>query len=456
MVAGHVAEGDSPRGPAPPLSARIAAAIALLGLVVAPVALLAFVVADFLVLVVAAICFAIGVPVAWAAITHRRFTWLLWTIAVVLLLLAVGLVVWAGNWLLWVLSLVVVAVAGTAAFRWELAPAVAERWAPAAPAERPALLMNPKSGGGKVERFGLVDEARRRGIDPIVLGPGDDLRALAEAAVAGGADVIGMAGGDGSQAIVASVAAAHGVAFVCIPAGTRNHLAQDLGVDRDDVVGALDAFAEAREARIDLGEVNGQVFVNNVSLGIYAEIVRQESYRDAKAETVSLMLPELLGPGAEPFDLRFEGPDGQPVGTVQMVLVSNGAYLLDRMGAIGMRPRLDTGQLGVVAVNVGGGSAAAFLALEAAGRVRSFRGWSQWVAPTLVIDSGAPVPAGVDGESMLLDAPLRFAIRPGAVRVRTAVSHPGMSPAARSLALGWDSFAGLWRIVRGRRSGLIR
>jgi hypothetical protein len=121
------------------------------------------------------------------------------------------------------------------------------------PAVRPVLLMNPRSGGGKVERFHLVAEARRRGIEPVVLGPGDDLLRLAERAVAGGPDVLGMAGGDGSQALVAGVATAHDVAFVCVPAGTRNHLAMDLGLDRDDVVAALDAFGAAVERRIDLG-----------------------------------------------------------------------------------------------------------------------------------------------------------------------------------------------------------
>jgi diacylglycerol kinase family enzyme len=317
--------------------------------------------------------------------------------------------------------------------------------------------MNPKSGGGKVEKFSLVDEARSRGIEPVVLAPGDDLRTLAERAVEDGADVLGMAGGDGSQAVVASVAAAHDLAFVCVPAGTRNHLAVDLGVDRKDVVGALDAFGAAREARIDLGEVNGRIFVNNVSLGLYAEIVRRDEYRNAKAETVSTLLPELLGPRATPFDLQLQRPDGRPVTKAQMVLVSNGAYVLDRLGAIGTRPRLDSGQLGVVTLHVGGGSdATAFLALEAAGQARRFPGWSEWVARSLVIASGARVPAGIDGESVVLDAPLRFTIRPSALRVRTALFHPGLSPAAKALTMGRATFVDLVRILRGRPSGLFR
>ena len=128
----------------------------------------------------------------------------------------------------------------------------------------------------------------------------DDLGSLAVASVGEGADVVGMAGGDGSQAIVAAVAANHAVPFVCVPAGTRNHLALDLGVDRDDLVGALDAFGPARETRIDLATVNGRVFVNNVSLGVYAEIVSSDAYRDAKLETVSRALPDLVGRGSNP------------------------------------------------------------------------------------------------------------------------------------------------------------
>ena len=169
--------------------------------------------------------------------------------------------------------------------------------------EHPVLIMNPRSGGGKVERFQLVLECRKRGIEPILLEPGDDLRELAEDAVRRGADVLGMAGGDGSQALVASVAAQAGLDYVCVPAGTRNHFALDLGLDRADVVGALDAYADARERHIDLAEVNGRTFVNNASLGLYAQVVQAPEYRDAKLRTAAAVLPSLLGPDARPLDL---------------------------------------------------------------------------------------------------------------------------------------------------------
>jgi diacylglycerol kinase family enzyme len=189
------------------------------------------------------------------------------------------------------------------------------------------LIMNLRSGGGKATHFHLQEHCSHRGIEAIVLQPGDDLVALAERAVDRGADVLGMAGGDGSQALVAGVAARRGVAMVVVPAGTRNHLALDLGLDRDDVVGALDAFGEAVEQSMDLAEVNGRVFVTNVSLGLYAAIVRSPEYRDAKVDTTLSALPSALGPGSRPFDLRFTGPDGEPHDGTHILQISNNPYV---------------------------------------------------------------------------------------------------------------------------------
>lgn len=174
---------------------------------------------------------------------------------------------------------------------------------------------------------------------------GDDLAALAAAAVSMGADVIGMAGGDGSQAIVAAVAAAHDIPFVCVPAGTRNHFALDIGVDRQDLIGALDAFHLGSERRIDLAQVNGRVFVNNASIGFYGEIVQSPEYRDAKLRTVIEMLPDLLGPDATHFDLRFTDPSGAEFRGAQLVLVSNNRYQLDPLAGKGTRGKMDDGTL---------------------------------------------------------------------------------------------------------------
>ena len=170
-------------------------------------------------------------------------------------------------------------------------------WAPADPPQRPVLFMNPKSGGGKAARADLGRRARDRGIDVIVLRPDDSFVALVGEAIGGGADALGVAGGDGSMAVVAAAAVEHRLPLICVPAGTRNHFALDLGIDRQDLVGALDAFGDhGVERSIDVAEVNGRVFLNNVSLGIYGNAVQRSSYRDAKVRTLLETSAEVLGP----------------------------------------------------------------------------------------------------------------------------------------------------------------
>ncbi len=318
-------------------------------------------------------------------------------------------------------------------------------------AQRPVLIMNPKSGGGKAEKFRLEDECRDRGIVPIVLRPGDDLLDLARDAIAGGADVIGMAGGDGSQALVATVAAAHDIPHVCVPAGTRNHFALDLGLDREDVVGALDAFTDGVERRVDLAAVNGRVFVNNASMGLYAKIVQSPGYREAKLKTAADTLPDLIGPDATPFDLQFEGPDGAVIPTAHLLLVSNNPYQLDHLAGRGTRQRMDLGTLGVVAARIAGSrEAVAFVGLEAAGRIRSFPGWLEWNTPEFQVDSASPVEIGIDGEAMVMDPPLVFESRPAALRVRIPRHARGLAPAALAVRLTGSTIGALGLTAMGR------
>jgi diacylglycerol kinase family enzyme len=318
-------------------------------------------------------------------------------------------------------------------------------------AARPAvLIMNLKSGGGKAERFDLPAEARRRGIEPVVLAPGDDLLELAENAIAKGAQVIGMAGGDGSQALVATVAARHDVPHVVIPAGTRNHFALDLGLDRDDVLGALDGFDDAVERRIDLARVNDRVFVNNASLGVYAKVVQSDAYRDAKLETWTRMLPDLLGPDAEPIDLEFTGPDGTSCADAPLVLVSNNPYQLTNLAGAGTRERIDTGTLGIVAARVhSAADVSRLVALELVGQVGRFPGLLSWPSAKFEVRSNEPVEIGLDGEALVLDPPLRFTSLPGALRVRLP-GGVGLAPAARAAALTTDNLGALVRVATGR------
>ena len=165
-----------------------------------------------------------------------------------------------------------------------------------------------------------------------------------------------MAGGDGSLAVVAATAAAHGIPFVCVPACTRNHFALDVGVDRRDVTGALDAFTDGVERRIDVAEVNGRTFLNNVSLGVYGDAVRSPAYRDAKVRTLLETAAEVLGPSAEAPALRLLDDLGREHRHLALVLVSNNPYALDRPLARGTRPTLGGGQLGIIVLDAPGDS----------------------------------------------------------------------------------------------------
>jgi diacylglycerol kinase family enzyme len=441
-----------------PLGRRVTAVVALL----APLAVLLVVVVALvrrpLTLVLAVACVALGMGAAAYAITRPGVRRTLGAVLAVLALAAAVVLILAAAGGLLVIGLVVALIlVGAAATRHALGRDIKSlKSSPTpgtavGPAARPVLLMNPKSGGGKVERFNLVEEARRRGIEPIVLAPGDDLLRLAEQAVAGGADVVGMAGGDGSQALVASVAAAHDVGFVCVPAGTRNHLAMDLGLDRDDVVAALDAFGEAVERRIDLGLVGDRVFVNNATAGLYAKIVQSPAYRDHKVGTALELLPAMLGPDATPFDLRFTGPDGTEHASAHLILISNDRYQLGSGEGFGSRRSIDGGNLGIVAATFRSSAELARL-LESGAAGRNWRppGWVEWAAASFQLESGRPVEIGIDGEAMVLDPPIRFRTLPGALRVRIPLGAPGYSPAAAAPTPGWAGITALLRAVAGR------
>jgi diacylglycerol kinase family enzyme len=320
---------------------------------------------------------------------------------------------------------------------------------PAAPSpQRPVLFFNPRSGGGKAERFSLADEARARRIEPIELKPGDDLEELVRGAVDRGADALAMAGGDGSQAIVAAIAAERDLPYACVPAGTRNHFALDLGVDRDDVVGALDAFVDGGERTVDLAEVSGRVFVNNVSLGLYAEAVQREGYRDAKLRTLLDTVPNVLGPGGSELDLRWTGPGGHEHRSGAAILVSNNRYRLGRAVGSGTRPRIDDGLLGITVAGGPSGRGEGGRSLQ--------RPWREWSAPAFDVEADGTVPAGVDGEALKLEPPLRFRIRPAVLRVRIARKHPGASPSAMTPDGLWDGARALARIATGRDSRPVK
>jgi len=378
---------------------------------------------------------AVGV---WWMLTHTGWIRVLAALLVVAAPLGVLLLYTAAG-LLWVvlvsLGLWALAVsAGRAALVEDTSPGMPECTADRA--ERPFLIMNPLSGGGKVEKFHLVERARALGAEVVVLDPAhrQDVAELARRAVQRGADLLGVAGGDGTQASVARVAADHDVPFMVISAGTRNHFAMDLGLDRQDPSRCLEALTDGVELRIDLGYVDaggpadvsaGQVFINNASFGVYAEVVQSPAYRDDKARTILEMLPDLLThhSGARlsvrAGSLTMDGP--------QAVLVSNNPYKRGDSAGLGRRERLDSGELGVLCVGVDNAAEATELLL----RRGQDRGLTAATAQEVVVDADTPlVPVGVDGEALMLPTPVRCRLAAGALRVRVPRHRPGVPRAA--------------------------
>jgi len=399
--------------------ARLWAVVSLLAGLGLLAAVVAFLARNGVYVVVGVAGVALSVTGGWWAITGRSFRRAAGSVglAVGVAVLAVALLRAGQGWASvarLAVALVLLAVAAGAA-----RAALAAQLRATAPAEHrlakpahPVLLCNPWSGGGKVKTFGLEELASSMGVETVMLDRGLDLEQLARDAVDRGADCLGMAGGDGSQALVASIAVEKGLPFVCVTAGTRNHFALDLGLDRDDPRRSVHAFGDAIERRIDYATVNDRFFVNNVSLGIYATIVQQEGYREAKAETTRRLVPEMLGDRTDPFDLQFTTPDGREVDGAFLIQVSNNPYVLGPSLDVSQRRRLDSGRLGVFAISANtGAQAAEVLTLALAGQESRSGSAFQFECETFEVRSRSGTAyAGIDGEALELATPLRFQI----------------------------------------------
>ncbi|HVE28721.1 MAG TPA: diacylglycerol kinase family protein [Mycobacteriales bacterium] len=436
----------------PAATERWLARLALLAILVAallPLAaagwrglLLPFVIGGHLVLIV------IG---AWLALAHRGALRVIGIVLVVGAVVVAAVLVIRAN-LLWVVIvsaalLVLAAMAGRAALRRGLLRPYRTEEVAVGPPSQPFMIMNPRSGGGKVVRFGLREKAEELGAEVAVLeGPGTvDVAQLARDAVARGADLLGVAGGDGTQALVAAVAAQHDIPLLVISAGTRNHFALDLGLDREDPSTCLEALRNGVELRVDLGDVNGRPFVNNVSFGAYAAIVERPEYRDEKLKTTLDLLPDLLTSATGPRLVAHA--DAVTVQSPQALLVSNNPYDTGDIAGLGRRPRMDGGVLGVIGVRAAN-------AVQAARMLRGRRapGLTLIVTEEVVVDADVEaIPAGVDGESVRLTTPVRCRVRPGALRVRVPRDRPGVPPPTPTLQLS----ALLALAVPGRRDGRV-
>jgi len=239
------------------------------------------------------------------------------------------------------------------------------------------------------------------------------------------------------------------VPFVCISAGTRNHFALDLGLNREDPRTGMVALRDGVERRVDYAMVGDRLFVNNVSLGVYATIVQEDSYRDAKVETTKEKIPEMLGRQAEPFDLQFTNPDGREVDGAFLIMVSNNPYVMGPSLDISQRRSMDSGQLGVFAVTASSGAEAGkMVARSALGLGQRDPNMHQFEATEFEVRSrSGRALAGVDGESLDLPTPLKFRIHPGGMRI--LVPEDSILVAEKRRARG-ISFGDLLAIASGK------
>jgi diacylglycerol kinase family enzyme len=265
------------------------------------------------------------------------------------------------------------------------------------------LVVNPRSGSASPSAEELVARAEALGVRTHVLSEGDDLEALVRDAEA---DALGVAGGDGSLAVVASVAIDRDLPFVCVPFGTRNHFARDVGLDRDDPLAALDAFVGGEERRVDVGRVGDRRFVNNVSLGLYALLVHRRERHRRRGNALARLRGLLLTLRDRGRTQRFV-VDGRPV-RARVVLVANNRYSFDLL-SIGERDRLDEG----------------LLHLSIPHGLRRVT-WEERSSPALEIDVPSHrVRAAVDGEPAALETPLRFSVEAAALRLLVPRSRSG-------------------------------
>ena len=285
------------------------------------------------------------------------------------------------------------------------------------------LIVNPAAGSAAGYLDGLTKTARERGIRVHVLKPGEDARLAAIAAAKGGSEVLGVAGGDGSVSAVATVAAEHEVALVIVPLGTLNHFARDLGLDLARPISALDALYAGHERRVDVGRVNGRPFINNVSLGLYAQMVGDPGYRQDKLGVAKTKLQAALSDPELRRALRITPPEGAPLEGVLALVVSNNPYEIARLNRLGRRHRLDTGklQISVIDASTLDELVKRLLSGKPSGTIEMRSALRHWMSEHLEMGVlGERARAGIDGEPITLEAPLHFSVEPGALRVLVA------------------------------------
>ncbi len=286
------------------------------------------------------------------------------------------------------------------------------------------ILLNRESGtAGEPAGNELRDKFEAHGTRAEVVSPspGDDLERAARRALADGGKVLVAAGGDGTVNAVAGALIGSGAALAVLPLGTLNHFAKDLGIPAD-LDGAIEVACRGQVRAVDVGRVDGRVFVNNSSLGLYPQLVRAR-------EGVT----QRLGRGKWPafgwafwqvmvrypfLDVRVTVNGSERTYRTPVVFIGNGSYELAGL-SLGTRQALDAGHLSVHIVVSAGRLALLGLALRAlVGRLNEARDFATFTAKHVEIATRrSTIMVATDGEVSRMPTPLAYESIPGALAV---------------------------------------
>ena len=292
---------------------------------------------------------------------------------------------------------------------------------------RALILLNRSARGVTEATFSQVCElVRGRRLDAHVEAVnGSALTAFATRAIENGCTLLIAAGGDGTVSTLAAVATAHatgqkGVALGVIPLGTLNHFARDVGIPAD-LDAAVCTLASGRLTNVDVGEVNGRLFLNNSSIGVYPRMLweREQRQRHGHRKWVALFMAALnVWRHYRPITVTIEGRELRSHVRTPFVFVGNNEYAIDG-GRIDVRQSLDEGRLQLcMAPGADRGRMARIVLAAIAGRLGTVDGFEATTASALTISTPVRrLGVSLDGELKTLVGPLRYRIRPRALQV---------------------------------------
>ena len=288
------------------------------------------------------------------------------------------------------------------------------------------VILNAASGPGSndatlADRIAALFEAAGADASVVLAHGGAELSTRIDEAIARRPDVIVAGGGDGTVSSLAAALADGTIALGVLPLGTLNHFAKDLRLPLE-LEAAVERVARGAIERVDIGEVNGRVFINNSSLGLYPAIVRDRELqrkRLGRGKWPALAWASLSALRRFPFlsaRLSVDGVERRL--RTPFVFIGNNEYLMEGF-AIGERDRLDDGRLSVYVVQRASRASLLLLALRAlVGRLKQARDFEAMLAGEIVVESRhRRLRVATDGEITLMAPPLRYRIRPKALLV---------------------------------------